>query len=172
MGALKQDSLNNKVYFIPVNQSNDTLLYDYNLKIGDTLEGYLTNGCIMAINAIDSVLVGDHYRKRWNFNTCNEGAGYIIQGMGSDNGLIEKINYEGFCSSQFICIKGSNDSLFAGNSSAMGCYRIFTKVSPIYHEEIIRIYFNTVSSQLILQSEQYLNDAVLTVYNSFGQVLR
>jgi hypothetical protein len=64
MGALKEDSLNNKTYFVFPGFSNDSLFYDYNLNIGDTLKGYMNGGCNIIISSIDSVIVGSEFRKK------------------------------------------------------------------------------------------------------------
>ncbi len=36
-GAFRNDSINKRVYFLPSGQTNDTILYDFNLKIDDTI---------------------------------------------------------------------------------------------------------------------------------------
>lgn len=172
MGALKEDSINNKTCFILPNQSNDTLLYDYNLNVGDTLKGILTGSCKMTVTSIDSVLIGVKYRRRWNFITCNEGLGYIIQGIGSDNGLIESINSQGFCFSQLVCVKDSNVVLYNANSSAMGCYLISTGENIINPIRFFSIAPNPFSTQTILQTDKFLKDASLTVYNLYGHTVK
>ncbi|MCD4747660.1 MAG: hypothetical protein K8R58_15300, partial [Bacteroidales bacterium] len=63
-GAFRQDSANKKVYFFE--NGNDTLAYDFNLNIGDTLPvtclNVLNNNYVQSI---DSVLVGSQYHKRF-----------------------------------------------------------------------------------------------------------
>jgi hypothetical protein len=172
MGALKEDPINNKTFLVWPGHSNDTLLYDYNLTIGDTLKGFLSNNCIMTVTTIDSVLLGAEYRKRWNFNTCNEGPGYIIQGIGSQNGLIERINSSGFCFSQLVCVNDSNNFMFYVNSSAVGCYLIFTELNPKIHTSDFTIYPNPFSRHTTIQTEVYLNNATLTLHNLQGQTVK
>jgi hypothetical protein len=90
-GAIRQDILKRKVYFIAPASKTEQLLYDFNLQVGDTVKGYLvrTPDSKNIIKSIDSVLVGAKYCKRWNFN-CNQG-NYIIEGLGSTFGLIEPL---------------------------------------------------------------------------------
>ncbi|MBK6397641.1 MAG: hypothetical protein IPF75_05100 [Bacteroidetes bacterium] len=46
------------------------MLYDFNLEVGDTVHGYLGSWLFSnnldTVTAIDSILVGNSYRKRWS----------------------------------------------------------------------------------------------------------
>ncbi|MBP1664601.1 MAG: hypothetical protein H6Q19_1741, partial [Bacteroidetes bacterium] len=89
-GAIRQDIAAKKVYFVPRNEKTEQLLYDFTLQIGDTVKGYLQANLSQkdTIKSIDSVLVGNSYRKRWlvnsNYNI------YFIEGLGSTYGLFEQ----------------------------------------------------------------------------------
>jgi hypothetical protein len=172
MGALKEDSLNNRTYFVFPGLSNDSLFYDYNLNIGDTLKGYMTGGCNIIVTSIDSVLIGAEYRRRWNFNTCNEGPGYLIQGIGSDNGLLEHFNTTGFCYSQLICVKDSVGVLYNASSSAMGCSLISTGLISNNMSSVLVIYPNPLSTETTLKTSRILNDASIQLFNAFGQQVK
>lgn len=88
-GAIREDVANKKVYYVPPSQSTEKLLYDFTMLVGDTVKGYLDSfeypGDI--VTEIDSVLVGDNYRKRWLVNPCYEI--YFIEGIGSTYGLLK-----------------------------------------------------------------------------------
>jgi hypothetical protein len=89
-GAIRQDVPLKKVYFIPVNDTLEYLLYDFNLSVGDTLTGYTQYllGYRDIIVGMDSVLVGNTYHKRWKTNDPYNI--YMIEGIGSTYGLIER----------------------------------------------------------------------------------
>jgi hypothetical protein len=89
-GAIRQDSTNRKVFFVPPSNNIEELLYDFNMQVGDTVKGYLETFAspVDTVESIDSVLVGSTYRKRWNINL-----GYdihLIEGIGSTFGLVER----------------------------------------------------------------------------------
>jgi hypothetical protein len=94
---LRNDTLARKVYasFKPNLGIIDTLLYDFNLKIGDTLpDSYIEWGSDNDyVVAIDSILVGTTYRKQ--FIIANDTGSHrqifdsIIEGIGSWIGLME-----------------------------------------------------------------------------------
>ena len=91
----------------------DTLLYDFNLKANDTLRGYLAGrdywfGSRLVIIEVDSVLIGNQYRKRWKFSKGSSPTisppGSIIEGIGNVNGLLEPIE-GGEMGGDLICFK-------------------------------------------------------------------
>jgi hypothetical protein len=77
------------VYYLSPKDSIERLLYDFNMKVGDTVKGYLESWTSPAdvVKSIDTVLVGKTYRKRWYINSCY--GIYIIEGIGSTYGLFE-----------------------------------------------------------------------------------
>jgi hypothetical protein len=173
MGALRDDSLSDKSFFVFPDQNNDTLLFDYNLAVDDTIKGFISANCLMKITSIDSVLIDTQYRKKWNFNTCNEGSGYFIQGIGSDNGLIEWLNSSGFNITHLICVKDSSMILFeTGFNSAIGC-QLVTAVEEILNASLkVEIFPNPFNEQTTLRLDKPLKNAVLEIYNAYGQKVK
>jgi len=86
-GAFRQDIPNKKVYFIAPSGSTEFLLYDFNMEVGDTVQGYTAAYSGDTVISIDSVLVGNNYRKRWFTNFWYDI--YYIEGIGSTYGLLE-----------------------------------------------------------------------------------
>jgi len=89
-GAIRQDKINRKVFFVPPSGSAEQLLYDFTMQVGDTVKGYAETIAPPRdrVISIDSVLVGSTYRKRWKVNS-NYNI-YFIEGVGSTYGLIMK----------------------------------------------------------------------------------
>jgi len=79
------------------------LLMDFTLNVGDTMYSYLTQeGKI--IESIDSVLVGNEYRKRFNFQNSSFGyCNWMIEGIGHERGLFETMDYPFESWSDFYC---------------------------------------------------------------------
>ncbi len=91
-GAVRVDSVNKKVFYIPPTKNSEELLYDFTLEVGDTLKGYFSSNPTNTVQAIDSVLVDSIYRKRWLIDDAYcDGAAYIIEGIGCTFGLVEAI---------------------------------------------------------------------------------
>ncbi|KAF0199068.1 MAG: hypothetical protein FD166_693 [Bacteroidetes bacterium] len=88
-GAFRQDIPDKKVYFIPPALTAEQLLYDFSMNPGDTVKGYLQQAwdATDIVQEVDSVLVGDSYRKRWLINPCYNI--HLIEGVGSTYGLLQ-----------------------------------------------------------------------------------
>jgi len=101
VGALRADNGNKKVFYVPMNETYEQLLYDFALSVGDTITGYLINvnelSCeYPVITSIDSIMLSDAlYHKTFTFQAtyC---FGQLIEGIGSTLGLIEPLRtFEG-----------------------------------------------------------------------------
>jgi hypothetical protein len=88
-GAIRQDTSNRKVFFIPPASVTEQLLYDFTMHAGDTVRGYIESNLNPKdiVESVDSVLVGSNYRKRWKINSGY--SIYFIEGIGSTYGMVE-----------------------------------------------------------------------------------
>ena len=80
--AIRQDVPAKKVY-ANIPYEGDTLLYDFDLNVNDTLEGtwIISQGSVVV--AIDSVIISGNYHKRFqlNYGTLVEGVGNVTTGL-------------------------------------------------------------------------------------------
>ena len=116
LGGIRQDSLNKKVYFIGAAMTSDTILYDFNLTIGDTLQPtFLANGLFSGmdtVSGIDSLWYAYPiiYYKKFIFSPLG-GMGNLVEGLGSDCGLFEiYFHFEG--GPTLTCFKEHNISAY------------------------------------------------------------
>jgi len=88
LGAIRQDAAQRKVFYLPPSAGSEQLLYDFNLAAGDTVKGYTESQAYPrdVVQSVDSVLVGNSYRKRWNLPCYDI---HIIEGIGSTYGLFQ-----------------------------------------------------------------------------------
>lgn len=87
VGAIRQDSINKKVYFIDSTMIGDTLLYDFNLAIGDTIESWYNKESMqwpLIVSNKDSVLVEGSFRNR-----------YYFQNYPTHRNLVEGVGWSG-----------------------------------------------------------------------------
>lgn len=92
-GALRTDTNYNKVYFIPVDSTNEFLLYDFNLQVGDTIPVWHNEfSGVITVKSIDTILVNNLGLKRFEMNYDNHRdpifGDFIIEGIGSIKDLI------------------------------------------------------------------------------------
>lgn len=94
-GCIRQDTSARKVYYIAPDSTTEDLLYDFNLQVGDSVQGFLRFNCFtitLAVIEIDSILIGTNYRKRWTTGTAIPYNPYnrIIEGIGFETGLLQQ----------------------------------------------------------------------------------
>jgi len=164
LGAIRDDSTENKTFYIPPGDSIEMVLFDYNMVVGDTIKGVLEFNNTTIIS-IDSVIINNQERKRWNFNS-----GYIIQGIGSSKGLIEKLDYGGPGISDLICVNDSNSIIFnSGINSFIGCQLItsINNFQPSTSE--ISIFPNPSTGVLNLSSQ--ISFSQIEILDLFGNII-
>jgi hypothetical protein len=77
--------------------SHELLLYDFNVKVGDTVQwGYSYN----IISKIDSIRIGNSFRKCYRFSTGND---FVLEGIGSVvNGLLGSVTQLPMCGNYYM----------------------------------------------------------------------
>lgn len=86
IGFIREDTLQQRVYFRFLNDSIDRLLYDFSLQVGDSAKIcnlYIPNGSMYHVISTDSVLIDGQWRKRINY-----GLEQWIEGIGSGRGVL------------------------------------------------------------------------------------
>lgn len=94
-GALRNDIPGKKIWFIPSNSTQEELLYDFDLKLHDSLQPtYINNisgpNIYIIVSTVDSALVGNVYYKSFGIAFSSSPNGiftHIIEGVGSTYGL-------------------------------------------------------------------------------------
>ena len=135
-GAIRQDTANRKVFFFHPLDTAEKLLYDFNMQAGDTVKGFLTHDGFTGdtVQSVDSVLVGNSYRKRWNINPWYNIS--LIEGIGSTYGLIEWSPGFGvdFPDISLICFIENGITLYP--DTVTNC-ELITNIENIYPEKYL-----------------------------------
>ncbi len=162
-GAFRQDNANKKIYLFE--NGTDTLAYNFNLNVGDTLPWTcLSIGYNNYIQSIDSVLIESQYHKRFWLNN-NYAA--LIEGVGSSLGAFARIAPAFESGEDLWCLKINNQTTWTSlNVNRCGLTSI---TENSIAENQILISQNPFSTETTLNSISDLKNATLTVYNSSGQ---
>jgi hypothetical protein len=177
VGALKDDPQANKTFFVFPDSTIDSLLFDYNLRAGDTLHGVISHFFVynfdLVVLSADSVLINGQYRKRWNFDQIGHNIyPYIIEGIGSNFGLIEPVySYAiDFTDRYLVCVKDSSVTYFVSDyNSAVGCELILNGTPEISITDKHSVFPNPFSIETTIKLNAHLMNGTLTIINSFGQ---
>lgn len=101
---LRQDSL--RIYEYNAIEATDTLLYDFNLNIGDTLPR--TNNLwstTSVVDSVDTVIINGTNRKKFYISGPDMVAYEMIEGIGANTGLLEQMDQLLDCGYGLSCFK-------------------------------------------------------------------
>jgi hypothetical protein len=163
---LRQDG--KKMY---VNENGtEHLLYDFDLAVGDTLPitwNMLTEG--IYVTDIDSIFMGDHYRKVFYLNEVWGMENFIIEGVGSNLGLLEEfpmpmLNYP----SNLLCFTLNDTTYFPGFGEDCDLTVNTSFVEKDFH---VRIAPNPVKDRLRIDHHLDSNIQQVIVYDCYGRKL-
>lgn len=203
---IHEDTLNNKVYIkrldslfdfqdtALIGTLCDTLLYDYNLELGDTLKGYLVNvskcsnldffyfGHELKVTKIDTVFIAGKYRKKWEIG--NNPYRFIIEGLGSSWGLATPIDGQhefwfSYYKHNLLCIKDTTGVIYTNPIWAMKndslCDNIHVSTQGVKKtDSFIQIYPNPANNQITIRLNDYIpmpSKFKVAITNMLGQTI-
>jgi len=154
-GAVYSDNEADKVYWRTASASNDTLLYDFNLNVGDPLPASFvydpqSSGTIY-IDNIDTIEENGVNIVRYHMDNAGWGEEYLLHGLGSTLGLLEPIFPFFEIGSDMLCFKNYTDSIIF--EPLEGNCDIFTGINDLpYAESIIGAYPNPANDNLYIDN--------------------
>lgn len=163
IGALRQDTLAKKVYY---HMGHDTLLYDFDLQVGDTIPLSYSN---MGMNGhkivqkTDSVLIGSIYYKVFEGDTSGL-SWRTVEGIGNSRGVLSDIF--GTCDYSMDCFNGN--TLAAVWGCAFGCAAV-AGIEKINAKNGILLSPNPTTGIFSISFPESTSQIVVT--NSLGQIL-
>lgn len=174
-GWIRNDTINKKVYFRKRNWNKDTLLYDFSLKIGDTLnDTYLLNNYtqlnLYTVDTIKNYVIGGINRKVY---FIDEGdyilTDSIIEGIGNSKGIFSEYkNYK--VDYTFLCLNISGTKIYPQDSSS--CPVITSINEKSKYESEINIYPNPVTDQFEIEKPANLNIELAVLFDCTGRMVK
>lgn len=164
--AFRQEISNKKVYLYL--NGVDALAYDFNLNAGDTLPlsclgGFSDNH----VESIDSVLIGSEYHKRfWISGGASTNYTALIEGIGTTLGAFASINTPFEFGDDLWCVR-INDETAWTSSTGNECGLTSVTDKTITENQTL-ISPNPFSMFTTIRTDKVLNNANLSVYNSYG----
>lgn len=172
--CIRQDTVNKKVFVLTPSMTKDTILFDFDLKLGDTLSpSYLHDQQdTTVVSSIDSILIGTEYHKRFNFSKPNSYIWVVsfIEGVGSNAG-IDQI-YEAFEGGFTLTCFNGNIINYEEVYGQCGVNAMTIGVSENESFNKIKIFPNPCNTETTIFTDCYLNNATLTICNLLGQQVK
>lgn len=175
---IRQDVVQKKVWiYIPLTNS-DTIFLDFNLNIGDTIDGTKAYWAgqfsyIGIVTAIDSVQIGTQYRTRYEYD--DQGFhNYLIEGIGPDHGFFYPSNH-GYDFWPALKIFSQFNQLFypyySTDTIGMGnfCYQFPTGTDEIIETPFLFSFPNPSTENFTLNFGHYLKEGSIEIYSTIGE---
>jgi hypothetical protein len=155
--SMRQELNSKKVY---IYNFQEDLLYDFSLEVGDTIPQFWD--CAV-ITSIDSVLIGNSYRKRFNLSALPY---TLIEGIGSTSGLDHPVCI--FENSGTLTCFVQNDATLYPDGDYI-CERI-TDIKKIPFDNILANFSpNPFHSTTILELKNEFEGSEIILYNTLGE---
>ncbi len=172
-----------KIYYVGATiilpgDDEEFLLYDFTANVGDTIKHDSRGGFHSVILGIDSILIGESFRKRYKVdnNWSYHNPDFIIEGIGSvNNGLLGHISDIPTCGTHYwehICFS-ENGIVKYLNPAFSECFPPELK-SGIEEMEInidIEIYPNPFNNQIFIKAKGFNSDLFLRMFDINGKML-
>jgi len=183
IGGIREDSTK-RIYYrginvyesyypIDTNIFGEVLLYDFSVKVGDTIENAnVIPGDILIVDSVDSIFIKGKYRKRINLNYSSsqwvEGIGNIRRGLLFQSGSVPT----GGFSNELICHKQNNTLLYLNPNYDSCFYCIVGTNEKEAPEKQIKVYPNPVYDISILDFTNLSGSDFVRIYNINGAMIR
>jgi hypothetical protein len=180
-GGIREDSLEKVFIFLDSNQvlysnnlqfNTEYLLYDFSLNVGDTLKIMNLVDSVQILQSIDSILIDNTFRKRWNFNANSLSQREVIEGIGSTKGLFFPLQWEFENYQLLTCYEDSN--LFWSNPELQGvdCFSVGIKENN-KEKYNVTVNPNPTSGKLNIELAEIPKETVLVeLYDISGRLIK
>lgn len=181
IGGLRE--ADKKVYYLGqtilgVGNAEEYLLYDFTKQIGDTIRHDSYGGFYSVILDIDSIQIGETYRKRYEVDNhwYYQNPDYIIEGIGSvKNGLLGHISDIPTCGSHYwehICFR-ENGIVKYLNPSYNECFpgNLLAGVDNDTYETELQIHPNPFSNKIQIENTANRPDLIFKLIDINGKIV-
>ena len=169
--ALRYDSTFQKVYYYDNSTSTDTLIYDFNLSLGDTVPHLQF---VAYVDSIDTISIGGFQLRKFYYVPDSSysiwpNENYFIEGLGSNNGLIffnpDFMSVSGGVGTELICFQ--LDSIYYPTNPVCD---IFTSVNNEYNfRKNISVFPNPSGNNFHVVGPDISEDYSLMIYDHLGR---
>jgi len=176
-GAIRQDTLNKKIYVILSDSTTENILYDFSLQVGDTVKSVLhtlASDCFgfnsETIVSIDSIQVNGNYHRVFHFQGSCTGpnGGSYIEGIGSDFGLLFP-NRMDETESHLSCLKVNNQTYYPNSSAPC---ELVVSINSLEENNEFDIFPNPASEIITISLPKNSSTMECYVFDNTGKELK
>ena len=180
---LREDTTTGKVFSISAGQTQEQLLYDFSLQVGDTVSvypisfPYYTGAVKVQVDAVDSLLLGNTYHKRLKITGYDQNTGYDeywIEGIGSTMGIfnsgITGVVVFDIYYPTLLCFERDGNLLY-DNPDFADCYEDYpTGLTELEFIQNINVFPNPFSQTVTVEAGEIINS--IKIIDLEGKIIK
>jgi hypothetical protein len=176
-GAIRQDTLNKKIYVILLDSTTESILYDFSLQVGDTVNSVLHDlaaNCFgfntETIVSIDSIQVNGNYHRVFHFQGSCTGpnGGSYIEGIGSNFGLLFP-NRMDETESHLSCLKVNNQTYYPISTASCA---LVASINNLEQNSEFNIFPNPTSKTLTISLPENATTTECILVDNLGKEMK
>lgn len=163
VARLRQDG--KKIWSLDGDGTNEELLYDFDLEVGDTLpQTPIQWNDNLIVTGVDSVLIGTEFRKVFEV-----GSQFLAEGIGHNEGFLEPFPAYLECGYEFLCFTLNGTTYFPDQQTQCD---LTVGIDELRSERMAGIYPNPTADGMVTVELDQTASVSVTVLNSTGELVR
>lgn len=159
-----------QMYLIPLPDTSEVLLYDFNLEAGDTLPLTYNNfETDIFVTSIDSFYTPYGYRKKFLLSPNSVWTTFLLEGIGHERGFVEFVSTPFDCGYTLDCFSLNDTAYFPVQGPT--CELTLNIPLAIADAELL-LAPNPFSEESILQLGSIVSNVNLILYDVRGKIVR
>jgi len=157
--------------YIKSGNGPETLIYDFNLAVGDTIDTELFYPeQPLIVTFIDSIWVGDYYFKRFYSNQILYN-GYLIEGIGHGMGFLEPNGWTDEWGAEMYCYVRGDSIVYTFENGEGGCDYVLSVEKHHQFNIGFTIYPNPAVGKVTIAVNENVKVVKVRVYGVMGRVV-
>ena len=162
-------SAGKQMFIRDISDTTESLLYDFNLSVGDTLPVTFNNYANdVTVTAIDSVYTPYGYLKRFALSGTTWSQ-YLIEGIGHSKGLLEPMDIPLECGFDLMCYSLNDSAYYPVQGPACD---IAVGVAGVSNRSSYSASPNPFNDHTIIHFSTGMNNAEMKIYDVHGKQVR
>ncbi|MDB5284267.1 MAG: outer rane adhesin like protein [Bacteroidota bacterium] len=163
IGYLREDTIAETVYFFGVDSAHESILYHFNLSLGDTV---YSNA--ITVRSIDSFISHNQVYRRYNF-TNQPGTFSWIEGFGCTLGLFNPFGFEAIEGGPSLCCFSDYGlPVYPANQNDTCPYQS-VGISEIAPKPNLSLYPNPAGNYLVVETDETALDGIIQITDATGR---
>ncbi len=158
-----------QMYLIPLPDTAEVLLYDFDLQVGDTLPlTYNNSQNDISVASIDSIYTPYGYRKKFLLSPNSSWTTFLLEGIGHERGFVEYVSTPFDCGFTLNCFSLNDTAYFPVLGPTC---ELVLNTPPTIAEAELSLVPNPFSDETVLHLGAVVGDVDLLLFDVTGKIV-